>query len=97
MGAEGLKRATEVAMLNANYMAKRLGPYYKCLYKGKHGNVAHEFILDVRPFKKTADVDVADIAKRLQDYGELLLLSNQQFTTSKKEERECSRLLFIFS
>ncbi|CAG0912236.1 unnamed protein product [Notodromas monacha] len=69
MGADGLRKATEVAMLNANYMAKRLEPFYKCLFRGHLGNVAHEFILDVRPFKKTAGIDVADIAKRLQDYG----------------------------
>jgi glycine dehydrogenase len=68
MGAEGLKRATEVAILNANYMAKRLEKHYPILYTGKHGRVAHEFILDARPFKKSG-VEVDDIAKRLMDYG----------------------------
>uniref|UniRef100_UPI0035901486 glycine dehydrogenase (decarboxylating), mitochondrial n=1 Tax=Myxine glutinosa TaxID=7769 RepID=UPI0035901486 len=69
MGAQGLKHATEVAILNANYMAKRLDPYFKVLYRGRNGFVAHEFILDFRPYKKTANVEVVDIAKRLQDYG----------------------------
>ncbi|HUG54003.1 MAG TPA: aminomethyl-transferring glycine dehydrogenase [Vicinamibacteria bacterium] len=69
MGAEGLRRATEVAILSANYMAKRLESHYPVVFTGKNGRVAHEFIVDVRPFKKTADVDVDDIAKRLMDYG----------------------------
>jgi glycine dehydrogenase len=68
MGAVGLKRATEIAILNANYMARRLEAHYPILYIGKHGRVAHEFILDTRPFKK-AGVEVDDIAKRLMDYG----------------------------
>jgi glycine dehydrogenase len=69
MGAEGLKQATLVAILNANYIAKKLSPYYPVLYKGKEGLVAHECILDCRPLKKASEVDVADIAKRLIDYG----------------------------
>ncbi|KAL4623118.1 glycine dehydrogenase (decarboxylating), mitochondrial isoform X1 [Arapaima gigas] len=69
MGAKGLKHATEVAILNANYMAKRLEKHYKILYRGVRGFVAHEFILDVRPFKKTANIEAVDVAKRLQDYG----------------------------
>jgi glycine dehydrogenase len=69
MGGDGLKRATEVAILNANYMARRLEAHYKVLYTGRNGRVAHEFILDARPFKKTAGVEVDDIAKRLMDYG----------------------------
>jgi len=68
MGAAGLKRATELAILNANYMAKRLGAHYLLLYTGKTGRVAHEFILDARGFK-AAGVEVEDIAKRLMDYG----------------------------
>jgi glycine dehydrogenase len=68
MGAAGLKRATEVAILNANYMAKRLEAHYPVLYTGRRGRVAHEFILDARGFKK-AGVEVDDIAKRLMDYG----------------------------
>jgi glycine dehydrogenase len=68
MGAAGLKRATEVAILNANYMAKRLEGHYKVLYTGPSGRVAHEFILDCRPFKEHG-IEVEDIAKRLMDYG----------------------------
>ena len=68
MGAEGLRRATQVAILNANYMAKRLEAHYPVVYRGARGRVAHEFILDCRPFKK-AGVEVDDVAKRLMDYG----------------------------
>ena len=69
MGAEGLTTATEVAILNANYIAKKLAPHYPVLYTGKHGLVAHECIIDLRDFKKSADIDVTDVAKRLMDYG----------------------------
>uniref|UniRef100_A0A667XF94 Glycine cleavage system P protein n=1 Tax=Myripristis murdjan TaxID=586833 RepID=A0A667XF94_9TELE len=69
MGSKGLVHATEVAILNANYMAKRLEGHYKVLFRGRKGFVAHEFILDVRPFKKTANIEAVDVAKRLQDYG----------------------------
>lgn len=69
MGAEGLTQATKIAILNANYLAKRLEPYYPVLYKGKSGLVAHECILDVRPFKESAGIEVDDIAKRLMDFG----------------------------
>ncbi len=69
MGAAGLKRATEVAILNANYMAVRLRPHYPVLYAGTGGMVAHECILDCRGFQAEAGVGVEDIAKRLQDYG----------------------------
>jgi glycine dehydrogenase len=69
MAAEGLTKATKVAILNANYMAKRLEKHYPVLYTGKSGYVAHEFILDVRPFKESAGVEAMDVAKRLMDYG----------------------------
>jgi glycine dehydrogenase len=69
MGPNGLKRATQVAILNANYMAKRLEGHYPVLYRGGKGRVAHEFILDCRPLKETSGVEVEDIAKRLMDYG----------------------------
>ncbi|MEM7201629.1 MAG: aminomethyl-transferring glycine dehydrogenase [Planctomycetota bacterium] len=69
MGPDGLREASKVAILNANYIAKRLEGHYEVLYRGLDGLVAHECIIDVRPFKKSADVDVADIAKRLIDYG----------------------------
>ena len=69
MGAEGLTSATEVAILNANYIAKKLAHHYPVLYTGKQGLVAHECIIDLRAFKKSADIDVTDVAKRLMDYG----------------------------
>ncbi len=68
MGGKGLKKATEIAILNANYMAQRLDPYFPVLYKGKKGRVAHECILDLRAFKAHG-VEVEDVAKRLMDYG----------------------------
>lgn len=69
MGGEGLTKSTHVAILHANYMAQRLKKYYSVLYAGKSGLSAHEFILDLRPFKKSANVEVEDIAKRLMDFG----------------------------
>ena len=69
MGEPGLKRATQVAILNANYIAHRLGTHYPVLYAGRNGRVAHELILDCRGFKKTAGIEAEDIAKRLMDYG----------------------------
>jgi glycine dehydrogenase len=69
MGAAGLTRASELAILNANYMAARLAPHYRILYSGARGRVAHEFIVDLRPFKASAGVEAEDVAKRLMDYG----------------------------
>ncbi len=69
LGASGLKHSTQMAILNANYIATRLEKYYDILYTGSKGTVAHEMILDCRQFKKTADIEVADIAKRLIDFG----------------------------
>lgn len=69
LGANGLKNSTEVAILNANYMMKRLESHYPILYKGENGTVAHEMILDCRELKKSAGIEVEDIAKRLMDYG----------------------------
>ena len=69
MGAKGLTEATKVAILNANYIARRLDDYYPILYKGNQGFVAHECILDLRSVKKSAGIEVDDIAKRLMDYG----------------------------
>jgi glycine dehydrogenase len=69
MGADGLKKATEVAILNANYIAERLSKHYPVLYRSKKGWVAHECIFECRPFKESAGIDVEDIAKRLMDYG----------------------------
>ncbi|MGE0143149.1 MAG: aminomethyl-transferring glycine dehydrogenase, partial [Planctomycetota bacterium] len=69
MGPDGLRRATEIAILNANYIAKRLEGHFDVLYRGEEGLVAHECILDCRGFEKTSHVTVTDIAKRLMDYG----------------------------
>ncbi|MEP0855033.1 aminomethyl-transferring glycine dehydrogenase [Trichocoleus sp. DQ-U1] len=69
MGSAGLTEATKVAILNANYIARRLEPFYPVLYKGQNGLVAHECILDLRSLKKSAGIEVDDIAKRLMDYG----------------------------
>ena len=74
MGPRGLRRATQMAILNANYMVKRLGDHYNVLHTGQGGLVAHEFIIDVRPFKKTANIEAVDIAKRLMDYGTARLI-----------------------
>ena len=69
MGGAGLTRATEIAILNANYMAARLREHYPLLYTGGRGRVAHEFILDLRPFKTTAGIEAEDVAKRLMDFS----------------------------
>ncbi|GAA5185473.1 aminomethyl-transferring glycine dehydrogenase [Niveibacterium umoris] len=69
MGGEGLKQATEYAILNANYVAAKLGLHYPVLYRGTHGRVAHECILDIRPIKAATGITEVDIAKRLMDYG----------------------------
>ncbi|XP_017787449.1 PREDICTED: glycine dehydrogenase (decarboxylating), mitochondrial [Habropoda laboriosa] len=106
MGPKGLRKATQVAILNANYMSKRLGNHYKILYKGKTGLVAHEFILDVRDFKKTANIEVADIAKRLMDYGfhaptmswpvvGTLMIEPTESEDKKELDRFCNSLISI--
>jgi glycine dehydrogenase len=69
MGAAGLRKATQVALLSANYIAKRLAPYYPTLYAGRNGYVAHECILDLRPLKDASGISAEDVAKRLMDYG----------------------------
>ena len=69
MGGDGLKEATQIAILNANYVAKRLAPFYPILYTGNEGLVAHECIIDVRPLSDQSGVTVEDVAKRLMDYG----------------------------
>ena len=69
MGRQGLKEATEMAILNANYIKDRLKDHYQILYTGKSGRSAHEFILDLRHFKESAGITVTDVAKRLMDYG----------------------------
>ncbi len=69
MGGDGLTRATEVAILSANYIAKKLDPYFPVLYKGAHGYIAHECIVDLREITKRTGATVDDVAKRLMDYG----------------------------
>tara|TARA_R110000796_G_scaffold227766_4_gene344677 strand:+ start:38383 stop:41268 length:2886 start_codon:yes stop_codon:yes gene_type:complete len=69
MGAQGLRQATEVAILNANYLAKRLGEAYPVLYSGRNGRVAHECIIDIRPLKSASGISEEDVAKRLMDFG----------------------------
>ena len=69
MGGDGLRRATAVAILNANYVAQRLDPHYPVLYSGADGLVAHECIIDLRPVTAETGVSVDDVAKRLIDYG----------------------------
>ena len=69
MGAEGLKKASQVSILNANYISKKLSKDYKVLYTGKNGNVAHECIIDIRPIKASSGISEEDLAKRLIDFG----------------------------
>ena len=69
MGQDSLRKATQAAILSTNYLAKRLGEHYKILYTGKNNLVAHECIIDVRPFKESCGIEAEDIAKRLIDYG----------------------------
>ena len=69
MGSDGLRKATQVALLNANYIAKRLAPHYATLYTGRNGLVAHECILDLRPLKDATGIGAEDVAKRLIDFG----------------------------
>ncbi|EDL41702.1 glycine decarboxylase, isoform CRA_e [Mus musculus] len=91
MGGKGLKEATEIAILNANYMAKRLEKHYRVLFRGY---VAHEFILDTRPFKKSANVEAVDVAKRLQDYGTLMIEPTE--SEDKAElDRFCDAMISI--
>ena len=69
MGAAGLRQATQVAVLSANYVARRLAPHYPVLYTGRNGLVAHECIVDLRPLARETGITVEDVAKRLIDYG----------------------------
>ncbi|MCR6687410.1 aminomethyl-transferring glycine dehydrogenase [Pseudoxanthomonas sp.] len=69
MGSAGLRKATQVALLNANYVSKKLAPHYRTLYTGRNGLVAHECILDIRPLEKATGISAEDVAKRLIDFG----------------------------
>ncbi len=106
MGAEGLKRATQVAVLNANYVAKRLDPHYPVLYTGKNGLVAHECIIDLRPLKEASGITVEDVAKRLVDYGfhaptmsfpvpDTLMIEPTESEAKQELDRLCDALIAI--
>ena len=106
MGAEGLKRASEVAILNANYIVRCLEPHYSVLYKGSHELVAHECIIDLRDIKKTTGVGVVDIAKRLMDYGyhaptvswpvnETMMIEPTESESKQELDRFCEALISI--
>jgi glycine dehydrogenase len=106
MGAAGLKRATQVAVLNANYMAKRLDPHFPVLYTGQNGLVAHECIIDLRPVKESSGITVEDVAKRLVDYGfhaptmsfpvpDTLMIEPTESEAKRELDRLCDALIAI--
>jgi glycine dehydrogenase len=106
MGGAGLRRASQVAMLNANYLARRLAAHYPVLYMGREGLVAHEFILDLRPFRQTADVSCDDVAKRLMDFGihaptmsfpvpGTLMIEPTESETREELDRFCEAMIVI--
>jgi glycine dehydrogenase len=106
MGADGLRRATEVAILSANYMAHRLSEHFEVLYANLRGRVAHEFIVDFRPFEKSAGISVEDVAKRLIDYGfhsptmsfpvaGTLMIEPTESETKEELDRLCDALIAI--
>ncbi|KAK4537882.1 hypothetical protein CDCA_CDCA14G3907 [Cyanidium caldarium] len=106
MGSDGLREASQQAILNANYMATRLSSVYTVLYRGANGRCAHEFIMDLRPFKASAGVTETDVAKRLQDYGfhsptmswpvpGTLMLEPTESESKDELDRFCDSLLMI--
>ena len=106
MGSVGLKLATEIAILNANYIAHRLSDSYSILYKGNHGLVAHECIIDLRDIKENIGIAVDDIAKRLIDYGfhaptmsfpvaGTLMIEPTESESKKELDRFCDAMLSI--
>jgi glycine dehydrogenase len=108
MGPDGLTDATRTAILSANYIAAKIGHAFPILYKGRNGTVAHECIIDVRPFKESADVGVEDVAKRLIDYGYhaptmswpvagTLMIEPTESESRPELDRFCSALLGIHS
>jgi glycine dehydrogenase len=107
MGASGIRKATEVAILNANYIAARLEGQYQVLYKGANGSVAHECILDLRHFKNSFGISAEDIAKRLIDYGfhaptlsfpvvDTLMIEPTESESKAELDRFCEAMLSIF-
>ena len=108
MGEKGLTQATKVAILNANYMAKRLEPSYSVLFKGESGFVAHECIIDLRPLKKQAKVEVDDVAKRLMDFGfhaptvswpviGTVMIEPTESESKEQLDRYCDAMLAIYA
>jgi len=106
MGARGVRRATELAILNANYIAARLTPYFPVLYTGARGRVAHECILDLRKLKETCGVTAEDVAKRLMDYGfhaptlsfpvaETLMVEPTESESKDELDRFCDAMIAI--
>lgn len=106
MRAKGLRKATQMAILNANYIAERLAPYYPILYTGKNGMVAHECIIDLRSIKATCGISVDDIAKRLVDYGfhaptvsfpvaETLMIEPTESENKRELDRFCDAMILI--
>jgi glycine dehydrogenase len=106
MGSKGLKRATEMAILNANYIRARLQPEYPILYVGTKGQCAHEMILDTRPLKTAGGIEAEDIAKRLVDYGfhaptlsfpvaGTLMIEPTESESKKELDRFCDAMLSI--
>ena len=106
MGSIGLRRATTVAVLNANYIAKRLSPHYPVLYTGKNGMVAHECIIDLRAIKNACGITVDDVAKRLIDYGfhapttsfpvpDTLMIEPTESENKREIDRFCDALIAI--
>jgi glycine dehydrogenase len=106
MGGEGLTRATKVAILNANYIAKRLGPHYPVVYTGEHGLVAHECIVDIRGIKERTGITAEDIAKRLVDFGfhaptmswpvpETMMIEPTESEAQAELDRFCSAMIAI--
>ena len=108
MGAQGLKEATQVAILNANYIKQKLDKYFPVLYKGKNGMVAHECIIDIRPFKEELGISEEDIAKRLIDYGfhaptmsfpvlGTLMIEPTESESKEEIDRFCSAMISIYN
>ena len=108
MGNKGLKIATQVAILNANYIKNKLDPYFPILYKGKNNMVAHECIIDIRPFKDELNITEEDIAKRLIDYGfhaptmsfpvpGTLMIEPTESESKEEIDRFCTAMISIFS
>ena len=106
MGGPGLRRATLMAILNANYIARRLAPHYPILYTGKNGMVAHECIIDLRPIKESCGISVDDLAKRLVDYGfhaptmsfpvaDTLMIEPTESEAKRELDRFCDAMISI--